>query len=1027
MDLDQLVMKTEIHPNGDILLYYVDDNQQVVESAAGIVENEQQEDIQMISETKYVIEDTGESESADELDLAQASEQFASEQWTDEEIRRLIIFYIDNKETFQSGTAKKKHLWAVACKTMLLGKQPLSCEYKLREFREKYFLINSDKLEQVIIQRPFYNLCHKAFQDENPIDMYLNVSNKDSESIKKETPIKKSMDTSVEKMLNLYLKYKNIYANNINTKTIWERIARDMNEKDVDYWYKRFLNYKQHYIKMLHKRIYSGDDGIHWPYMRHFDQIFANDEEFQKKFAIVENTPTEKTMEWNETEKTFLCKYYFDCLHEFHDPTIPNDFLWHDVGRLLEKPAENCNEKFNSVKNEHFEKLLEGDYNLSERLTWEIIMDNIIYKETLKDLENNSEVLEDWDMELLDILVQFVYDNINLVKDPVCYYVCLSVITIKLNCGVVSCKNQWDNLVDVYKSILNDKKENPEIQIDWRYIDMFDVIFDYGMDVHLLDGYKKEKVEKKQNLPAKLEVKKINMKDLEDNYFENIDNDDIRFDERGFTTRVKRDIGRAKGIKILEYYLKNKDKFNSPNYKKAALWEILSKEIGISATECAHRFRNFKQIYLNHVQREITKPELPIVWPYFTICKKVFGYRAVKAKLKSHNILNDTEDWSHQDITKLINFATANFDDGNEEKWRWEEIANITGHTAMACLDKYFELRKCYRKLKTMKSNNPEKRVSWKYFDVMDKIYTRDMVADIKMEVQDDDDFQCLIVIPEGQDISQAQIIYPNEDKAIKSESKSNIIWNRQSKTKLLNLYLKYLISHDEIIPKQMWKEISLEMDGKSAISCKKMYILLKNRYRKNEMKYKQIFTKIIPRENKPKAVDLSDEKIEAALVFYLKNIEDFLNPQLQDLMWSELAGLISEPADVINKKLNHLFTTGTPFEDLLKEISEKEKLFKIDASEVSVWTDTETERLLTWYLAHLDKFKNPECVRSYLWMEAADILKKSPLDCSNKMMNIRAQYRMMFKENPEKLQKWDFYNLCQRIYGTGKKSDNEL
>lgn len=223
------------------------------------------------------------------------------------------------------------------------------------------------------------------------------------------------------------------------------------------------------------------------------------------------------------------------------------------------------------------------------------------------------------------------------------------------------------------------------------------------------------------------------MKELEDNYSEN---EEIRFDERGFTTRVKRDLGRPKGMKILEYYLKNKDKFNSPNYKKTSLWETVSKEIGISATECAHRFRNFKQLYINHVQREITKPELPIVWPYYTICKKVFGYRAVKAKLKNHKTSSsDTEDWSHLNIIKLINFAAGNV--GDEEKWKWEEIAVITGHTSMACLDKYCELRKCYRKLKTMKTNNPDKKVSWKYFDMMDKIYTKDMAVDIKSEVQE--------------------------------------------------------------------------------------------------------------------------------------------------------------------------------------------------------------------------------------------------------------------------------------------------
>lgn len=295
-----------------------------------------------------------------------------------------------------------------------------------------------------------------------------------------------------------------------------------------------------------------------------------------------------------------------------------------------------------------------------------------------------------------------------------------------------------------------------------------------------------------------------------------------------------------------------------------------------------------------------------------------------------------------------------------------------------------------------------------------------------------EDDFQCLIVIPEGQDINQAQIIYPNKNtESTVSKVKSKIIWNRQSKTKLLNLYLKYI--KQKITSKDIWKKISSEMGGKSAILCKRMFVLLRKRYKKDENpKYKKIIKEIIELENTKLPDGLSDDKLETALNFYLRNIEDFLNPKLKkDVIWSELGGSISEPVDKVQNKINYLkslYLNGeeTPFQALLKEITEKENSFKIiiDATEDSVWNDSEIETLLTWYLAHLDKFKNPKFVRSYLWMEASDILKKTPLDCSNKMLEIRAEYRTMFKENPEKLQEWKFYNLCQRIYGTGKKAN---
>lgn len=211
---------------------------------------------------KYIVEeDLGEGDSAEELDIAQASEEVANEVWEDEEIRRLIIFYLDNKDTFLSGTTKKVHLWAVACKTMLAGKQPLSCEVKLRNLKRKYAQLRVDNQTGTFINWPLYDLCHQAFHDDTFVQMCLNeptqesvtmsmpvqnVVNKDGVLVVKKVNTNQNKDEKVESMLNLYIKHKNFFQKHNTQKGLWEAIAMDLGEEDVDYWHKRFLNFKQH-------------------------------------------------------------------------------------------------------------------------------------------------------------------------------------------------------------------------------------------------------------------------------------------------------------------------------------------------------------------------------------------------------------------------------------------------------------------------------------------------------------------------------------------------------------------------------------------------------------------------------------------------------------------------------------------------------------------------------------------------------------------------------------------------------------
>lgn len=235
---------------------------------------------------------------------------------------------------------------------------------------------------------------------------------------------------------------------------------------------------------------------------------------------------------------------------------------------------------------------------------------------------------------------------------------------------------------------------------------------------------------------------------------EEFSDDDESFDERGFTKRTKRRAGDSKAFKILEYYQKNKDKFSTTNRNKHSLWEILAKQIGISATQCAHRFRNLKQVYTAYVQREINKPEMPILWPYYALCKKVFGYRAIKSKLKNGKLdSDDSEDWSAKEIKQLINYFSQNFDDINsnvDDSSKWADLAGELGKGETSCKEKFLELRKSYRKLKTMRARNPEVKISWKYFTMFEQIYNAR--EDGAQEAMDVDGAATYVEIPMGSD-----------------------------------------------------------------------------------------------------------------------------------------------------------------------------------------------------------------------------------------------------------------------------------
>lgn len=263
-----------------------------------------------------------------------------------------------------------------------------------------------------------------------------------------------------------------------------------------------------------------------------------------------------------------------------------------------------------------------------------------------------------------------------------------------------------------------------------------------------------------------------------------------------------------------------------------------------------------------------------------------------------------------------------------------------------------------------------------------------------------------------------------------------------------------------------MWIDIAKKIPGKSPFQCKDIYTIMRRKNSKDKdikTPYTNIFKKIsaikpkfwksptydelVLQDIKIKDVSIAEWKVEKALRYYLEHIEEFLNPKYEKkYAWLELANHVSLPITKVYMKVNYLkqfFNSETnevagnkvEFGDLIKEILEKEFVVRIamesepqpmageeNTEIVYSWSDEETELLLKWYLENLEKFKNPKFVPSYLWMEASILLNKTALECSKKMSEIRTQYSTMMKENPDALLTWRYHELCQKIYGTGKK-----
>lgn len=142
---------------------------------------------------------------------------------------------------------------------------------------------------------------------------------------------------------------------------------------------------------------------------------------------------------------------------------------------------------------------------------------------------------------------------------------------------------------------------------------------------------------------------------------------------------------------------------------------------------------------MSYVQREINKPEMPILWPYYALCKKVFGYRAIKNKLKNNKVgSEENEEWAPKEIKQIIHYFSNHFHEicNNDDSSKWAPLAREMNKSETSVNNKFLELQKSYKRLKTMKENHPECKVSWKYYNLFEDVYEKLGIEEVEeMEI----------------------------------------------------------------------------------------------------------------------------------------------------------------------------------------------------------------------------------------------------------------------------------------------------
>uniref|UniRef100_S4PPT9 Myb/SANT-like DNA-binding domain-containing protein n=1 Tax=Pararge aegeria TaxID=116150 RepID=S4PPT9_9NEOP len=93
-------------------------------------------------------------------------------------------------------------------------------------------------------------------------------------------------------------------------------------------------------------------------------------------------------------------------------------------------------------------------------------------------------------------------------------------------------------------------------------------------------------------------------------------------------------------------------------------------------------------------------------------------------------------------------------------------------------------------------------------------------------------------------------------------------------------------------------------------------------------------------------------------------------------------------------------------------------------------WDHESTANMLSLYLEHIDKFRNPKIRKKNVWVDIGNAVGKGPDSCDKKFRNLKQTYiRLLRKKNKSGVTtfKWPFFDIFEEIYSVDGKYQAEI
>lgn len=365
--------------------------------------------------------------------------------------------------------------------------------------------------------------------------------------------------------------------------------------------------------------------------------------------------------------------------------------------------------------------------------------------------------------------------------------------------------------------------------------------------------------------------------------------------------------------------------------------------------------------------------------------------------------------WDKNKVKLLLTLCLENkfsVNSSEKEKAMWEEIAAIVGTTPDSCSKKYRSLKRTYIRL--LKNKTLGKEVKWVHYKLCDEIF-----------------------------------------KYYTSLSPTMLeIWEDSKIRRLLTLYIDNLnrFRDSECVKKDIWKEIATIL-GKTEYSCYHKFKNLKKTYlmwlekngdgsRSLKWPYHQYFDRIFYNYN-PAAGRWSGQKIKRLLDAYAQIAYKFSSPRFQKKeLWKEIADTVGESAANCDRKFRNLKQTYIKlrFKSTNKNVikwrfyKDFESIFGMDNpsgadnSNQLVSRSQEEDyirEILTFYIEHKEKFKNPSIKNRSIWKLIAPKVGLSCEECDKKFRNLKQTYIRLAekKKDTGKGNNWPYFYYFEMIY----------